>query len=508
MSFVRNPWIILLAALALPPLGLLLLLAKPGTGWFKKLAGAVLILILGVAHLFLFYGLRLEQTGDNKPILSFYRPSSHYRAIEQSRAAAPATPASAAPDPPPAASAAAPVPESAAPAKPDAPAPSPAPAPASWTAFRGPQSDGVYTGKPIRTDWQSHPPQLLWKLPVGGGYASFVAANGRAFTIEQRRAQEVVAAYEIASGRELWSNAWPAEFKEWMGGDGPRATPTYHEGRVYAVGAFGEFRAIDAATGKTVWRRSLLEDNGGANLQWGHSSSPLIAGGLVIAQSAQRVAAYDRATGAPAWKALDERQGYASPVLLTLSGEPQVFLQTGSRAVALEPQTGKLLWSHPWPTAYDVNAAQPVVIGANRLFLSSGYDHGSALIEVTRDAAGYKAATLWQNKSMKNKFNSSVLHEGHIYGLDEGILACVNAETGERKWKGGRYGFGQILLANGHIVVLTESGEIALVKATPDKHEEVARIEAISGKTWNYPILDEGRLLVRNTTEMACFRLD
>ncbi|MDX2152594.1 MAG: PQQ-binding-like beta-propeller repeat protein [Bryobacteraceae bacterium] len=497
MPVFRNPWVILLAALALPPLGLALLLAKPGPGWLKKIASVIAIVILGIAHLFLFYGLRVEQTGDNKPIFSFHRPDSHYRAIERTRTQVVATRA--------------PVtePKPAVPAIPDtAPAksePSPAQDLVSWTDFRGPRRDGVYAGKAIGTGWPTGGPPLLWKLPIGGGYASFVASGGRAFTIEQRRDQEVVAAYDIATGREVWSNGWKGEFKEWMGGDGPRATPTYHQGRVYAVGAEGEFRAIDAAGGKTIWRRNLVEDNGGPNLQWGHSASPLVTGGLVIAPSANRVAAYRIDTGEPAWHALSEKQAYASPVLVTLAGRPQVLVQTATRIAALEPATGKLLWSHPWATAYDVNAAQPIIVSANRFFLSSGYDHGAALIEVS---PGGETRTVWENKSMKNKFNSSVLHEGHVYGLDEGILACVNVETGERKWKGGRYGYGQLLLAGGHLIILTETGEVVLVKASPDKHEELARFEALSGKTWNYPILDDGRLLVRNATEMACYRLD
>ncbi len=377
-----------------------------------------------------------------------------------------------------------------------------------WPDFRGPARDGRST-ELIRTDWPKEGLPRLWKQPIGLGYASFVVAEGRAFTIEQRRRQEVVAAYDVESGRELWTNSWDGEFMESMGGDGPRATPTFHDGRLYALGALGELRCLDAATGRVVWRRNILEDNRAANLDWGMSAAPLIVDDKVIVlpggSGNRSVVAYNRINGEVIWRALDDRQAYVSPMLATIAGVPQILIVTATRAVGLDPQKGALLWEHPWPTEMGINAAQPVLVGGDRVFLSSSYGRGAALFQVARDGDRFVTKTVWQNMRMKNKFTTSLLHDGHLYGLDEAILACIDVETGEQKWKGGRYGYGQPILAAGHLIVLTEQGDLVLVRATPERHEEVARFPAIEGKTWNHPVVANGRLLVRNLREMAAF---
>jgi len=217
------------------------------------------------------------------------------------------------------------------------------------------------------------------------------------------------------------------------------------------------------------------------------------------------VAAYDKASGAPVWTALDDRQAYTSPMLVTLGGVRQILVVSATRAMGLTADRGRLLWEYPWVTEYGINVSQPLLLGNDRFFLSAGYDHGAAVFEVIRAGEGLDIRTVWQNNRMKNKFTSSVLRNGYIYGLDEAILACVDAVTGELKWKGGRYGYGQILLAGDHLVVLAEDGDVALVKATPERHDEVAKFSAIDGKTWNHPVIVGGRLLVRNLREMAAF---
>ena len=294
-----------------------------------------------------------------------------------------------------------------------------------------------------------------------------------------------------------------------MGGDGPRATPTWHGGRLYALGAEGEFRCLEAASGKTLWRRNILSDNNAKNLEWGMTASPLIVDDKVIVlpggSPGKSVVAYDRLTGEPVWKVLDDKQAYVSPMLVNLAGRRQILVVSAPRVMGLDPSDGNMLWEYPWTTSYDVNSAQPIVIGESRFFISSAYGHGAAVVELTPGDNRFGARTVWQNIRMKNKFNSSVLHEGHIYGLDENILACVDAETGDLKWKGGRYGYGQLLLADGHLIVITESGGLVLVKATPDRHIELASFSALEGKTWNVPAMADGKLLVRNTKEMACF---
>ena len=384
-------------------------------------------------------------------------------------------------------------------------------APNYWTDFRGPARDGRYGQTAIRTEWPREGLPLLWHQPIGGGYASFVVADGRAYTIEQRRRREVVSAYDVETGRELWTHEYDAEFRESMGGDGPRATPTWSGGRLYSLGAQGDLHCLDAKTGKLVWAKNILSDNGAQNLAWGMAASPLIVGDRVIVlpggPSGKSVVAYNRLTGARVWSSLSDQAAYSSPMLVTLAGLEQVLVVTATRVVGITIEDGSLLWEVPWVTSYGLNIAQPVIVDGSRIIISAGYGHGAALIEVTRDAKGLSARKVWENILMKNKFNSSVFDGGFLYGLDEGILACIDVETGARKWKAGRYGYGQLLLASGHLIIITEEGELVVVRATPDKHEEVARFEALEGKTWNNLAIANGRLLVRNQTQMACFDL-
>jgi len=348
----------------------------------------------------------------------------------------------------------------------------------------------------------------LWKQPVGIGYASFVVADGKAYTIEQRRGQEVVAAYDINNGRELWTQKWSAEFKD-STGDGPRATPTWDQGRIYALGATGELRALDANSGAVIWGKNILSDNAAKNLPWAMAAAPLVVDDKVVVlpggPGGKSVVAYNKNTGAPVWKVLDDPQAYVSPMLIELAGRRQIVVVSSYRVVGLAPENGALLWSYPWDTDMGINVSQPIVVDRNRFFISSGYGKGAALVEVKGAGSSFTASTIWENKNMKNKFNSSVLHNGYIYGLDEQILVCLDVNTGERKWKDGRYGYGQVILAGDHLIVTSDQGDVALVKASPDKYTEVARFTAVEGQTWNYPAIAGGKLLVRNATEMAAF---
>ncbi len=434
-----------------------------------------------VTTLVVAFDMQIELAGSGlRPIFSFGDPEVHYAALDANRATLPAPGQPAATD-------------------------------ARWTDFRGPHRDGRYTETAIRTDWPGSGLERLWSHPVGGGYASFVVADGLAFTIEQRRDEEVVAAYDLDTGAEHWTRAWAARFEEAMGGPGPRATPTWHDGRLYALGATGRLVCLEADTGKAVWERNILADGDAANLPWAMSGAPLVVDDLVVVlpggTEGWSVAAYDRHTGDVVWHGLNDVQAYASPMLVTLGGVPQVVVVTAERVVGLRPADGALLWEYPWEVAVVPNIAQPVAVGDDRLFLSASYGKGAALIELASDGDRFTASTVWETNRMRNRFSSSVLVGGYIYGLDHTILACLDAATGELMWKGGRYGAGQLLAAGDHLVVLTEEGDVVLVRATPEGHRELAGFRAIDGKTWNVPAIAGGRLLVRNAREMAAFDL-
>jgi outer membrane protein assembly factor BamB len=427
---------------------------------------------------------------------------AHYAAVESNReaqAAQPAPSTAASPSPSPSASAS---------PSPGASPVAPAAATNYWTNFRGPKRDGRYDETTVSTNWPSSGLKQIWKQPIGVGHASFVVADGKAYTIEQRRGQEVVAAYDINTGRELWTQKWNAEFTD-STGDGPRATPTWDNGRIYALGATGELRCLDANTGSVFWGKNILSDNQARNLPWAMAASPLIVDDKVIVlpggTSGKSVVAYNKMTGAPVWRVLSDVQAYVSPMLVDLAGRRQIVVVSSTRVVGLTHEKGELLWSYTWDTDNGINVSMPILVDRNRFFISSGYGKGAALVEVKGSGNTYTASTVWENKNMKNKFNSSVLYNGYIYGLDEGILVCLDVNTGERKWKEGRFGYGQIILTNGHLIITSDQGEVALVKATPEKYTEVARFAAVQGQTWNYPAIANGRLLVRNSNEMAAY---
>jgi outer membrane protein assembly factor BamB len=453
-----------------------------------SLLAAVLVL-----HL---YGIRIDWNG-NMSHVTIRNLASDNAAVEQSRAAQKAEPV---PTPPPAEV-----------AEPAAAAPVKLVKAAYWTDFRGPNRAGEYTESPINTEWPSAGLPRLWKQPIGGGYASFTVGEGRAYTIEQRRDKEAVTAYNIETGRELWAFSYPASFDEVLGGPGPRATPVYHDGLVYSLGALGDLYCLTAATGKPKWSKNILADNDAKDIHWAMSGSPLIVGDMVIVTpggpNGKSIVAYNRITGASLWKSLNDRAAYTSPILATLAGQRQIVWISGERAVGIGVEDGKLLWEYPWPAQMDMNCSQPVIIDGDDVLLSSAQGPGAALLRIAQDAGAFTATPVWKNNRLKNKFNSSVLYQGYIYGFDEAILECFDPKTGDVKWKGGRYGYGQLLLAGGFLVVTTEQGELVLVRATPESHQEMARFQAIEGKTWNIPAIDNGLLLVRNTREMACFRL-
>ncbi len=506
-----TPWYrstigLIVAAFIVPPVGIVLLWLRRNTAIGIKLLGTAAIVVLTIGY---FYGYnRWRNSSINE---------AHYEALERHRAQQEAQAANAgATQPgapavlPNASPGASPVPGQVA----NAPGASEtAAAHASrnyWTNFRGPSRDGRYEEMGVLASWPAQGLTPIWKQPVGVGYGSFTIADGRAYTVEQRRRQEVATAYDPVTGRQIWATAWNAEFTD-STGDGPRTTPTWDNGRVYALGATGELRCLDAASGKVIWGKNILADNQASNLPWAMAASPLIVDDKVIVlpggTSNNSVVAYNKLTGAPVWKSQSDRQAYVSPMLVTLAGRRQVLVVSSNRVFGLAPEDGSLLWNQAWDTDMGINVSQPIIVSSNRLFISSGYGKGAALIEVSGSGNSFTPRTIWENINMKNKFNSSVLHDGHVYGLDEGILSCVEVNTGTRKWKGGRYGYGQVLLAGGNLIVMSDNGELALVKASPDQYSELAKFQALDGKTWNYPAIAGGRLLVRNATQMAAYNI-
>ncbi len=383
---------------------------------------------------------------------------------------------------------------------------------AEWPGFRGPARNGVVRNVRVETDWSTKPPVELWRRAVGPGWSSFAVDGDLVYTQEQRAEHELVSCYRLDSGEPVWRHRDAVRFWESNAGAGPRGTPTVHNGRVYTLGATGTLNALDAGSGARLWSRNAVTDTGKTIPPWGIASSPLVIGNLVIVAVAGQLAAYDLRTGDLRWVGEGGGGGYSSPHLATIGGVPQILLVRGSRTISVRPADGALLWDHSWEPA--VAITQPALVGEHDVLIGLGEAMGMGGLGIRRLAvahgpAGWKVEERWTSRGLKPYFNDFVVHEGHAFGFDGSILACINLEDGTRKWKGGRYGHGQVLLLPDQdvLLVLSEEGELALVSATPDKFTEFARVPAIEGKTWNHPVLVGDVLLVRNGEEMAAFRL-
>jgi outer membrane protein assembly factor BamB len=380
-----------------------------------------------------------------------------------------------------------------------------------WPGFRGPRRDGIIPGVRIVTDWAASPPVELWRRLIGPGWSSFAVHGGLIYTQEQRGDDEVVSCYHAATGKPVWIHREVARFYDAGSGPGPRGTPTLSDGRVYAFGATGIVNALNANDGAVVWSRNAASDTGATIPDWGFASSPLVVGDIVIVAASGRLIAYDLVTGNPRWQTKTGGGGYSSPQLFTIGGVAQALLMSGHGATSVDPADGKLLWEYPLPGGMRI--VQPALASDGEILVTLGESGmggtGLRRIAVAQGPSGWTVNERWTSTGLKPTFNDFVVHNGHAFGFDGAILSCIDLEDGQRKWKGGRYGGGQLILLPDQdlLLVLSEEGELALVRATADQFKELARFPAIEGKTWNHPVLVGDRLLVRNGQEMAAFRL-
>jgi outer membrane protein assembly factor BamB len=381
--------------------------------------------------------------------------------------------------------------------------------PAEWPGFRGPGRDSIIRGVRIETDWSKSPPVAIWRRPIGPGWSSFAVRGDLLYTQEQRGNDEVVSCYKVSTGEPVWRHRDAARFYESNGGAGPRGTPTLSHGRVYTLGATGMLNALDAANGAVVWSRNAATDTGRTIPDWGIASSPLVVDDMVVVAVSGTLAAYDLASGKPRWVGPQHGGSYSSPHLATIDGVAQILLLSAPGAVSVAPADGTLLWEHTWEGGAIV---QPALLADGGVLINAMSMMGGMAtrrLAVAHGEGGWTVEERWTSNGLKPYYNDFVVHKGHAFGFDGNILACIDLQDGKRKWKGGRYGNGQLVLLADQdlLLVLTEDGELALVRATPDQFTEVARVPALDAKTWNHPVLVGDVLLVRNGEEMAAFRL-
>lgn len=397
--------------------------------------------------------------------------------------------------------------------------------PWDFPQFLGPNRDVSVDAVRLSTDWGEESPELLWRQPIGAGWSGFAVVNGYAVTQEQRGDLELVTCYEVETGELVWSYAIQNRYDDIIAGIGPRGTPTIDEGIVFALSSNGVLLALDGATGESLWQRDLLAEYGltpdqeRSALAYGRANSPLVYGDLVIVPAGGSAAgglvslvAFDKATGDKIWEGGNRQISYSSPAVATVAGLEQVLTLNEASVSGHYVESGEVLWEFPRPgvSSADPNVSQAVAVPPDRVFVSKGYGLGGALLQLTPRADGTMSVIeIWSNaRVLRTKFSNVTIYQGHIYGLSDGILECVDLETGKRVWKRGRYHQGQILRVHDVLIVLSEEGEVVLVEASPERGDNVlARFEALSGKTWNNFALYGPFLVVRNAQEAAAYRL-
>lgn len=383
-----------------------------------------------------------------------------------------------------------------------------------WPGLRGPNHDGVQHGLRFSDDWQAKPPKELWRIGIGPAWSSFAVAEPYLVTQEQRGESEFIVCYDANTGKEVWAHAEPGRFFESLGGLGPRATPTIHEAYIYALGADGKLLKLDAKNGASLWKANLCDAAKIKPPMWGFSSSPCVYGGTVIVHAGSEQAkeghifAFSTQNGEVAWSAPAGKMSYASVQTIDVLGAKYLALLSEQGLHLYQPDTGGVVLDYPFPHS-GYRALQPQVLPGDKILIPSGLGTGTRLVQASRKDGTLELKEIWTSLDMKPDFNDILVHQGNIYGFDNTIFACLGLEDGKRKWKGGRYDKGQaILLADSDlIVVVSEPGELVLLRATPNKLQELAKLPVLHGKTWNHPVVVGSRLYVRNAEEAVCFEL-
>lgn len=378
-----------------------------------------------------------------------------------------------------------------------------------WPQWRGPKRDGVSLEKGLLKDWPSGGPALAWRATgAGDGYSSFAVVNGRLYTLGARGGTEYVMAFDAGTGRKVWEVPHGQRFGNDKG-DGPRATPTIDGDRLYAYGASGDLAALDLATGKVIWTINVLRQFGASNIQWGLSESPLVLSDRILVNAGGRgasIVAVKKTDGSVLWKSQNDQAGYSSALLHESAGVREAIFFTASRALGIDVQTGKLLWSYERVANDTANIATPIVRG-NRVFLSSDYDTGAALLELTPAGGGVTAKQIYFTREMQNHHASSVLIGDYLYGFSNAILTAMKFDTGAVAWRDRSVGKGAVIYADERLYLFSENGVVGLAEANPAGYREHGRFQIPTGDllTWSHPVVSGGKLFIRDQDRLFAY---
>lgn len=369
-----------------------------------------------------------------------------------------------------------------------------------WPRWRGPDLNGISPEKGWQAQWPAAGPKQLWKAAVGTGFSSFSVSGGRVYTMGNAANTDRVFCLDANTGKVIWEHSYscPLDPKNFEGG--PCATPTVADGRVYTHSRKGDVFCLDEMKGTVVWSKNLNRELGLAIPTWGCAGSVLIEGNLAVLNMGSAGVALDKQSGKVAWVSAKSVGAYATPVPLTIGQDRFLAILSRQSLEVVKPADGRAIWSYPWKTEYDVNAADPIVAG-DKVFLSSGYNHGGVLLKVSAQGA----AKVWENKNIRNHFNTCVLWQGYLYGPDDGGLRCIAFDTGELKWTCREFGKGSLMAADGKLVALSEKGELIIAQAAPAAFQPISRAQVLKGKCWTMPVLSNGHIYCRNAVgDVVC----
>lgn len=382
-------------------------------------------------------------------------------------------------------------------------------APDDWPQWRGRNRDGVTGETGLLKTWPKGGPPLAWQVTgAGEGYSSFSTSGGRLYTLGARGDTEYVMAFDANTGKRIWETAHGRRFSNDRG-DGPRATPTIEGDKLYAFGASGDLSVLDAATGKKIWAVNVLQQYGGANIRWGLSESPLVLADRILVNAGGNgasIIAVKKTDGSLLWKSQGDEAGYSSAVTQTIGKITQAVFFTGERALGVDVADGRLLWSYNQVSNRTANIATPIVKD-NKVFLSSGYGTGAALLDLTPSGTGITAREVYFTRAMKNHHASSVLIGDHLYGFDEAILTAMKFDSGAIAWQDRSVGKGSVVFADDRLYLFSERGVAAIAEASPTGYREHGRFELSTGNlpTWSHPIVSGGKLFLRDQDKIYAY---